>query len=696
MVDVWQRSLIFTDILRKRGNNYIRHVRSGQPPVLAFNFEIILNAKHFERPVNYALVRISERGRKDKPLLDENLRRRLLRGQIDEPKRPIVIIDPRAGHGPGIGGSKMDSEIGMALDFGHPVYFILFFSQPFPGQNLADVQTAMGRFLEKVAELHPDADRPAIMGNCQAGWAAALLCAERPDIVGPLVLNGAPLSYWSGVAGANPMRYRGGLLGGVWINDLLSDLGDGIFDGANLVANFESLNPANTYWAKQYNVFASVDTEEDRYLEFEKWWGGFFMLTDEEIHFIVDSLFVGNKLEKGILELRPGQRLSLKNIQSPILVFASRGDNITPPQQALNWIPRVYHSTDEIKRQGQVIVYMIHEEIGHLGIFVAGSVARREHNQIIHHFDMIDFMPPGLYEMTLEGDVRTGECVARFDERTLEDIAALDDGTDDEQDFSVVAQISEANNRFYRLWVQPWVRTATSNLSAEMLRLYHPLRTQRWMLSDLNPLMKPLKGAASTARANRKPAAPENPFMVMERGVSEGMITMLDLYRDLRDLGQEAWFQILYGSPLLRLYFPPETAAAPEETLAATEEEADRRKKSLEEGGLTAGLVRVMMAVARTGLEMKRRHFEMGVEFARTHKVLGRIGTAEFKRILKDQAAILQADEDGALAALSILIRNKADRNEALSLARRLCLVDGVYTPEEDAMIERIKKGLGL
>ena len=65
LVDSAQRSIIFLDILRKRGNNYIQHIRSGQPPVLTFNYEMILNAKHFERPVNYALVRISERRRKD-------------------------------------------------------------------------------------------------------------------------------------------------------------------------------------------------------------------------------------------------------------------------------------------------------------------------------------------------------------------------------------------------------------------------------------------------------------------------------------------------------------------------------------------------------------------------------------------------------------------------------------------------------
>ncbi len=351
-----------------------------------------------------------------------------------------MIIDPRAGHGPGIGGSKRDSEIGMALDYGHPVYFILFYTDPIPGQTLPDVIEAMEIFFEKVAELNPHADAPAIIGNCQAGWAAALACADKPGIAGPLVLNGAPLSYWSGIAGVNPMRYMGGLLGGVWVNSFFSDLGNGVFDGANLVLNMELLNPANTYWTKQYNVYSQVDTEEERYLNFEKWWGGFFMMNTDEIHYIVRNLFVGNKLERGDLELHEGHKLSLKNIESPILVFASMGDNIAPAQQALNWIPRVYDSVEDIKRHGQVIIYIVHKDIGHLGIFVAGSVAKKEHKQIIGHFDMIDFLPPGLYEMVIEGDVKSGKFSTQFEPRTFTDIAAYDDGNADEPDFSVVCQ----------------------------------------------------------------------------------------------------------------------------------------------------------------------------------------------------------------------------------------------------------------
>ena len=704
IVDSMQRSIIFLDILRKRGNGYIKHIKSGQPPVLRFNYEMILNGKNFERPVNYALVKITDRRRKDKDDHRDkeehevyNRRNDAVKRHASLPKRPIVIMDPRAGHGPGIGGSKRDSEIGMALDHDHPVYFILFFTEPIPGQTIADVEAAEVKFIEKVNELHPHADSPAIMGNCQAGWAAALLCADRPDITGPLVLNGAPLSYWGGVVGQNPMRYKGGLVGGAWVNSLLGDLGNGVFDGSHLVDNFEGLNPANTLWTKQYNVYAHLDTEEQRYLEFEKWWGGFFLMTTEEIHFIVSELFIGNKLEKGELELRPGEKISLKNITSPILVFASRGDNITPPQQALNWIPRVYSSVDDIKRHGQVIIYIIHEDIGHLGIFVSGSVAKKEHSEIVANFDMIDYLTPGLYEMIIEGDVLKGTFAARYEERTLEDIKAMDDGTEDEEDFSVVAKVSEANDNFYQILVRPWVKLFTTELSAEMRRNRQPLRMKRYMFSDMNPLMRPLESIAAIARKNRKPAAADNPLVAMEKDVSEYIVNMLNIYRDHRDLRQEQIFQTIYGSEFIRKLFPPDKEKeAPREIPESEREDYDKRMKPLEEGGLSAGLIRVFMAIAKTGHGLRRRHFELGEEIAQTHKVLSKLRPVEFKKILKQQAAILQADEDRAINALAVLIPNKDDRMDALGIAKRLCLVDGVYNKEEEAMIEKIKKALEL
>ena len=88
-----------------------------------------------------------------------------------------------------------------------------------------------------------------------------MLAAARPDIAGPLVINGAPMSYWSGNDGESPMRYAGGLLGGAWLSLFAADLGAGKFDGAHLVHNFENLNPANTLWEKWYHLYANIDTE---------------------------------------------------------------------------------------------------------------------------------------------------------------------------------------------------------------------------------------------------------------------------------------------------------------------------------------------------------------------------------------------------------------------------------------------------
>src|SRR5258705_4181082 len=141
--DAWQRTILTWDVLRERGNQYIKHEKSGKPPVLVFDYEIVVDGRTLERPANYALVRI-------KPPADCL--------PIDSKKRPFVVIDPRAGHGPGIGGFKIDSEIGIALKQGHPCYFVMFFPMPVPAQTIESVCAAEAEFLRKVNELHPDAE----------------------------------------------------------------------------------------------------------------------------------------------------------------------------------------------------------------------------------------------------------------------------------------------------------------------------------------------------------------------------------------------------------------------------------------------------------------------------------------------------------------------------------------------------------
>ena len=185
-VDAWQRSVLLLDVLRQRGNICAAHNAREAPHVLSFEVEVVVDGRSLPKPVNYALVRI---------VPPEGT-------AIDPGKRPFIVFDPRAGHGPGIGGMKADSEIGVALAAGHPCYFVGFLPDPVPGQTIEDVCEAEARFVEEVAKRHANADgKPCLIGNCQAGWQIMMMAAVHPERVGPIMLAGSPLSYWAGVHG---------------------------------------------------------------------------------------------------------------------------------------------------------------------------------------------------------------------------------------------------------------------------------------------------------------------------------------------------------------------------------------------------------------------------------------------------------------------------------------------------------------
>src|SRR5258708_12893763 len=116
-----------------------------------------------------------------------------------------------------------------------------------PGQTIERIARAEAVFIEKVISRPPEADgKPCVIGNCQAGWAVMILASLRPELFGPLIIAGAPLSYWAGVRGKNPMRYSGGLLGGSWLTALTSDLAGGNFAVARLLPTFSNINPPHT------------------------------------------------------------------------------------------------------------------------------------------------------------------------------------------------------------------------------------------------------------------------------------------------------------------------------------------------------------------------------------------------------------------------------------------------------------------
>ena len=696
--DAWQRSILFLDTLRQRGNAFLAHEEDEMRNVLSFGFDLVLDGRSLARPVNYWLARIHPP--EGAPATDPQL-------------RPFVVVDPRAGHGPGIGGFKADSEIGCAIAGGHPCYFVGFRPGPEPRQTMEDVFHALVAFVEHVGALHLEAEgKPVVIGNCQAGWATLIAAAIRPEAFGPLIVAGAPVSYWAGTEGFAPMRYLGGLLGGSWMTAMTGDLGAGKFDGAWLVTNFESGNPANTYWTKQYNLWANVDTEAARYLGFETWWGGHVMLNAAEMQFIVDQLFVGNRLATAELALSDGTRVDLRSIRSPILVFCSRGDDITPPAQALSWIADLYADKRDLQSHGQTIIYGVHESIGHLGIFVSSAVAKKEHREFASNIDLIDVLPPGLYETVLrpkEGlpgaDLIDGDWLLGFEPREIADLAAFG-GTspEDERRFAAARRVSETNLGLYRATLGAALQQMANPVAAEAMRHLHPSRLSYTLFSDRNPAMQAVAALAERVRADRRPVPRDNPGRQAEHQVSDAVTRMLEGYGAARDRATERLFQAIYDSPAMQvLTGVAGSAAPPRQRPGSTAEHrrfveqvvADLRRR-LSSGGVHEAVLRAIVHVGSANRMSDERGFAI-IRRIRAHMGPEALPLPRFKAMLREQFFMLLLDEEAALAALpDLLPTDAATRAAAYAIVRAVTTASGEASEEALARLRALAPVFGV
>jgi len=682
-IDAGQRAILFADVMRRRGNHFVEHEEDGSKTVLSWEHETIVDGRTLPRPVNYSLVRI---------IPGDGARQR-------DKARPYIIIDPRAGHGSGIGGFKHESEVGAAIHHGHPTYFVTFTRMPVPGQTLADVAAAEADFIRVVQRRHPRSPQPVIIGNCQGGWAAMLLAATNPDITGPVVANGSPLSYWAGHKGSNPMRYLGGLVGGATAVRLMADLGNGLFDGANLVLNFERLSPRNTWWEKYYHLWDGIDVEAERFLGFERWWGSFYFMTPDEINWIVDNLFVGNRLGRGQAMLNERTHIDLREIKSPIIIFASHGDNITPPAQALGWIADYYQSVDEIRVRGQRILYTLHDSVGHLGIFVASSVAKKEHEQIVSTLKTLEALAPGLYELVITEE--SGEGIGKsfkvaFAERTIDEVMAQCGGNDADRPFAAVARFSELGSEVYDLLLRPGVRAMASAPAAELLANCNPMRLPRWLASDRNPLMLPVKGLAAETRAQRMPAKDDNVFRQIERFTASLVGQWWDGLRDIQDALIEWNFHVLWGAPPVQTLgekMSRRVSDAPQEelrTLTSVQNAIDR----MEQGGFAEGVIRMLIFLAQSRHEVRRSRLERANRMLLGTEPFASMAPKKRMKMIHRETLIVGYEPEMAMATLPKLLDTPEKRRRALALCQEIAGPEQEMSEETMAMMQRLQDTL--
>jgi hypothetical protein len=129
--------------------------------------------------------------------------------------------------------------------------------------------------------------------------------------------------------------------------------------------------------------------------------------------------------------------------------------------------------------------------------------------------DMIDLMPPGLYEAVITGmdenvenpELVQGGYLFSLETRTLDDIRKLGGNSPvDDLAFATVARVSEINQGVYSTLMQPTVRAMATEKSAELMRHMHPNRLRFEMFADKNPFMQPVAAWADMMRGNRRPA----------------------------------------------------------------------------------------------------------------------------------------------------------------------------------------------
>jgi hypothetical protein len=361
-------------------------------------------------------------------------------------------------------------------------------------------------------------------------------------------------------------------------------------------------------------------------------------------------------------------------------VFCSKGDNITPPQQALGWILDLYADVDEIRAHGQTIVYTVHQTVGHLGIFVSGGVAKKEHSEFSSNIDLIDVLPPGLYEATFEArgkdtanvDLVVGQWVMRCEQRTLDDIRAMGGNPpEDERRFEAAARVSEMNLSAYRTFVQPWIKSMVTPEMAELMRNWHPLRVQYEAFSGQNPLMKTVETAAEKVRERRKPAVSENPFVAFQETISKQIVGALDKWRDTQEAFSEAMFLSVYGSPALQAAVgvdPQSTASRKLEMSPEYRERLTARiaelKSQIGHGGLREATIRGLLYVGMARGMVDERSLE-ALRRVRRSDSGTRLTLAQFKAMVREQFFMLLLDQNAALQAIPKLLPDNADERRA-------------------------------
>jgi hypothetical protein len=309
---------------------------------------------------------------------------------------------------------------------------------------------------------------------------------------------------------------------------------------------------------------------------------------------------------------------------------------------------------------------------------------------------VIEDKQPGLRA----GDLVPGRYVTRFETRGVADVAALCGDRAEERPFEVVRRVSEVNAGLYRQFAQPVVQRFASEAAAEAARQFHPLRAQRWALSDMNPMLWPLPLLAPWVREHRAPAAEDNPFRELERAAVDAVRRGWEAVSAARDTASALSFNALYATPFARAVTGL-AEAPPPRALGADPLRVEHARRELaallarpDEGTRLEGVIRILLRMIDATGQVDARGVRALRAATAELPAAERPTLAEVRRVARHQALLIRADRAAAVEGLKHIFAAPEDRAWAEALlrevARKLELeparLAALLTPERPAL----------
>jgi hypothetical protein len=301
----------------------------------------------------------------------------------------------------------------------------------------------------------------------------------------------------------------------------------------------------------------------------------------------------------------------------------------------------------------------------------------------------------------LGAELSPGQYLVRFENRSIADILALGDGREDEKAFETMNRISEVNEGLYDRFVSPWVRMWSNEATANAWWMAQPRRFERFVFSDLNPAVSPIKAMAEAVRKGRKPVGADHPMAAAECAASASIVSTLRAYGELQGWFQELAFKAIYNSPWVEAWAglgaPHADQRKPRARDPMSEALFQRSMEAIaaraEQGGFGEAVVRMLLAAARSARMIDARHFRLAQRIVDEYPAFQKIDPAALKALIREQALLLCFDERHALACLPKLLPTEPLRRQALDLVKRVGMARGEAAdlrPETLAEIERV------